>query len=98
MPEQRRQSLDYAGLLRASKRLDPASTSRKVRVALLSDAATQQLAPLLRALFHQQGVDAAIYEGAFDAIEMEVLDSNSGLFDFKPDVVAILNSVQALRA
>ena len=98
MPEQQHQTLDYGGLLRASKHLDPSATSQKIRIAILSDAATQQFVPLLRALFHQQGVDAAVYEGAFDAIQMEALDSSSGLFRFEPDIVVLLNSVQALRA
>src|ERR1039457_673392 len=80
MPEQQHQTLDYRGLLRASKHLDPSATSQKIRIAILSDAATQQFVPLLRALFHQQGVDAAVYEGAFDAIQMEALDSSSGAF------------------
>src|ERR1700674_2236119 len=98
MPEPPHQALDYEGLLRASKRLDPLATSQKIRIALLSDAATQQFVPLLRALFHQQGVNAAIYEGAFDAIQLEVLDPRSGVYRFEPDIVVLLNSVQALRA
>jgi len=65
---------------------------------LLSDAATQRLVPILRTLFARQGVDAEIYEGPFDAIELEVYDRNSGLYKFQPQVVMVLNCVQALRA
>jgi hypothetical protein len=90
--------LDYATLLRVSRRLDPSKTSQKIRIALLSDAATQQFVPVLRALFHRQGVDAVVYEGAFDAIRLETLDPDSGLYRFHPDAVVLLNSVQALRA
>src|SRR4029077_12767583 len=88
--------LDYTSLLRAAKRLD--SSGAKIRIALLSDAATQQFVPLLRVLFHRQGFDAEIYEGAFDAIRLETLNPDSGLYRFQPDVVILLNSVQALRA
>ncbi len=89
--------MDYASLVRAARRLDPAKTSQKVRIALLSDAATQQLVPLLRVLFHRNGIDAAIYEGPFDGIQLEVFDGNSGLYRFHPDIVVLLNSIQALR-
>src|SRR5271169_443419 len=97
MSDPRLLPLDYAALLRASKGLDPSKTSQKIRIALLSDAATQQFVPLLRALFHRQGVDAEVYEGAFDAIRLEALDLDSGLYRFQPDVVVLLNSIQALR-
>ena len=90
--------LEYAALVRMSRRLDLSKTTQNVRIALLSDAATQQFVPLLRVLFHRQGVDAVIYEGAFDAIRLETLDPDSALYRFQPDVVVLLNSVQALRA
>jgi len=90
--------LDYAALLESSRQLDPAKTSRKVKVALLADAATQRLVPLLRALFHSQGVDAEIYEGRFDAIEIDVSNPRLGLYQFQPDAMVILNAVQALRS
>jgi len=98
MSDPRLRPLDYATLLRVGRRLDPSRTSQKIRIALLSDAATQQFVPLLRALFHRQGVDAAVYEGAFDAIRLETLDPDSALYHFRPDAVVLLNSVQALRA
>lgn len=90
--------LDYAALLESNRHLDPAKTSRKVKVALLADAATQRLVPLLRAWFHAQSVDAEIYEGRFDAIEMEVSDPGQGLYPFQPEAIVILNAVQALRS
>src|SRR5437764_5844251 len=90
--------LVYAHLVRAARRLDPAQTTSRIRIALLSDAATQQMVPLLRTLLHRQGVHAEIYEGAFDAIPMETLSPGSGLYEFAPEVVVVLNSVQALRA
>ncbi|MBO0800161.1 MAG: HAD family hydrolase, partial [Blastocatellia bacterium] len=89
--------MDYAALLRASKRLDISATSQRIRLALLSDAATQQLVPLLRVLLHRHGISAEIYEAPFDAIQLETVDSGSGLYRFQPDAVVILNSTQALR-
>ena len=91
-------SLDYGVLLAESRRLDPGAATEKVRVALLSDAATQRLAPILKALFARRGVDAEIYEGSFDGIELEVYDRDSRLYHFQPQFVVLLNCVQALRA
>jgi FkbH-like protein len=93
-----REELDYPSLVQASRKLDPATTTQKIRLAVLSDAATQRIVPLLRVLLHRHGIDAEIYEGPFDAIELEVYDAHSGLYRFQPDVIAILNAVQALRA
>ena len=91
------EDLDYGALLRASRQLDPAGTTQKIRVALLADAATQRLVPLLQALFHRSGVAAEIYEAPFDAMELETCDAHSGLYRFHPDAIVVLNCVQALR-
>src|SRR5882762_10915637 len=92
-------NLGYAALLAESRRLDSAAPAKnKIKLALLSDAPTQRFVPILRTLFARQGVDAEIYEGPFDAIELEVYDRNSGLYQFQPQVVVLLNCVQALRA
>jgi len=85
-------------LLQVSRSLDLADTTQKLKLALLSDAATQRFVPLLRALFHRHRVHAEIYEAPFDGIELEVYDAKSGLYQFAPDVVVILNAIQALRA
>jgi FkbH-like protein len=89
--------LDYRRLVRASKILDPAVLSQRVRIAILSDAASQQFVPLLRTLFYENGVIADVYEGAFDAFELEAYNPASGLYAFSPDVVILANCTQALR-
>jgi FkbH-like protein len=83
--------------VRAAKTLDTASLKHQIRIAILSDAASQQFVPLLRTLFHENGIGATIYEGAFDALEIEAFDSNSGLYTFRPDIVVLANCSQALR-
>ena len=64
--------LDYRHLLAASRKLSDASEKPALRLALLSDAATQQLIPVLRVVLDRSGYSAKIYEGPFDAIELEV--------------------------
>ena len=89
--------LDYSELL-MSDLPEPATLSRVLRVGLLSDAATQQFVPVLNTLFARAGIMAQIFEGAFDAIEIEAYNPESGLYRFHPEIIVILNSVQALRS
>lgn len=89
--------LDYTAILKESRALDLSPCTRTVRVAVLSDATVAQLVPLLKVLFAHHGVRAEIYLGEYDAIELEVFNEHSGLYAFRPDVIAILNTTNALR-
>src|SRR5271154_7195913 len=91
-------NLDYFELIRQSKTIDPSACSESLRVAVLGDAATQQMVTLLRVLFAERGIRLDAYEGPFDAIELQVYDPSSALYQFAPDVIVILCSVQALKA
>ena len=88
---------EYSELSRAGRNADLQGLP-KLRVALLSDAATQLLVPLLHELFRRGGFAADIYEAPFAAIELEVFNPSSDFYAFQPDVVVLLNSTQALRA
>jgi FkbH-like protein len=89
--------LDYFSLLTEAKRADLDRGLPEIRIALLSDAATQQLVPLLRALLGRAGFNLVEYEGPFSGIETEVYDAGSALYRFKPDFIFLLDSTQALR-
>jgi FkbH-like protein len=97
MIAQRTVSLDYSRLVRESRKLSSNGASPEVRIALLSDAASQQFVPLLKTLFHENGLHAEFYEGAFDALELEALNPASGLYTFSPGVIVLANCTQALR-
>jgi len=90
-------NLDYSRLVQKSRNLAPSTSVPNFRLAIVSDAASQQFVPLLRTLFHENGVNVEIYEGAFDAIELEVLNPSSGLYAFRPDAIVLANCTQALR-
>jgi FkbH-like protein len=89
--------LDYRHLLAASRKLSDASEKPALRLALLSDAATQQLVPVLRVVLDRSGYSAKIYEGPFDAIELEAYNPSSQLYSFNADSVLILRATQALH-
>jgi len=80
------------------KRVDFSKSRETLRLALVGDAATQQLASILTVLFAEQDVRLEVWEGPFDAIELQVYDPNSELYRFAPDVIAIMNVTQALRS
>lgn len=90
-------TLEYSALTREARKADLEGLPT-IRLALLSDAATQLLVPLLRELFRRGGLAAEIYEAPFAAIELEAFNPSSDLYSFQPDVVVLLNSTQALRA
>ena len=92
-----RSELDYAQLVKKAKSLRPGNGYR-LKMALLADVSTQHLAPLLKALFAGNGVDLDLYEGGFDAIELEAYNAESGLYRFQPQMVVILQSVMKLKA
>lgn len=89
--------LDYFKLLKQSRKLDVSSMRKTVRVAVLSDASTQHLTPILKVLFARAGFAAEIHEGEFDTTETEILDAASSLYASKPDAVVLLPSGNALR-
>jgi FkbH-like protein len=90
--------LDYQRLVKAGRRLNLGESAAAVKLAILADCATQKLAILLKALLGEAGLRAEIYEGAFDAIELETCAPESGLYRFGPDAVIVLNSAQAFRS
>jgi FkbH-like protein len=90
-------NLDYFELIREAKAVPKSDSGPALKVALLSDAATQQFVPLLRAIFHRHNIAVRMYEGPFDGIELDVYNPSSALYDFQPDIVVVLNATQSLR-
>jgi len=90
------QRLDYSALLRESRSLDDSHCTQTVRVAVLSDSAPQLLTPLFKTLLSLNAVRAEVYE-VYGSAELEVLDPQSGLYAFAPDVVVIANATFGLR-
>src|SRR5689334_14107069 len=89
--------LDYFELLAEDKATKPIEGFSRLKLAILADCAVQHFIPICRALFRRYAITVEIHEGAFDAIELEVHNPVSALYEFEPDVIVILNSVQSLR-
>jgi FkbH-like protein len=89
--------LSYRRLATKGRLLPKESAWPLRRIAILSDAAVQQFVPVLRALFYENEVNVEIFEGNFDAIELEVFDKDSKLYRFQPDTILLAVCTQALR-
>ncbi|SKB56520.1 HAD-superfamily phosphatase, subfamily IIIC/FkbH-like domain-containing protein [Lachnospiraceae bacterium] len=84
-------------LLRAANRLqkDPAQYSTapakapKVRIAVLGSHSIQHFVKVFNLFLDRAGIKAEIYEGEYGGINMDVLDENSPLYQFKPEFVLI---------
>ena len=91
-------SLDYFELIKRSKNRDASACKESLRLAIIADSATQQLAALLGVLFQEHDIRLEVFEGPFDAVELQVHNRNSDLYKFCPDIILILNVTQALRS
>ncbi len=61
-----------------------------MKLAVLGSFSIQHLTKLLRLFLDNEGINADIYEGEYDGINMDVLDSSSPLFEFAPRFVVLL--------
>lgn len=95
-----RDRCDYADMERALKvfkRLKAKTpftdlTTRRVRVAILGTFTTRLIAPLLELAAFRDGVDLSLYEADYGVLHQEILDRESGLRAFRPDVVILATS------
>ncbi len=58
-------------------------------MALLSSSTTALAAPLLELACFRDGIDATLYEAPFDSYRQQILDPQSELYRFGPEVVLI---------
>ena len=91
-------SLDYFALAKEAKALNVSGAAKVIRIALLADCATQHLADIMRAIAARNNVQAEVYEGNYDGVDLEILDEHSALYAFQPQYVVILLSSEKLKA
>ena len=90
-------NLNYLSLTKEAKTIDLQGL-KTIRLAVLADFATQQLETLLTVLAARSGIALDFYKSGYDSIAFEILNEDSGLYRFKPQVVAILPAMQHLKA
>ncbi len=65
-------------------------STEKLKLAVLGSYSIQHLVKLLRLFLDRELINAEIYEGEYDGINMDVLDPASPLYSFDPRFVVIL--------
>src|SRR5437763_733452 len=68
------------------------SRFRTVKVAILSDNASQLLHQALKAYGYEAKVNFEIYEADYNQIDLQIFDNSSGLYTFQPDFIFINKS------
>lgn len=69
---------------------------KKIKIALLGDTATQFLAQAIKGSGIDFNIEIDLWEADFNQIERQVFDSNSELYEFKPEFVIIFQSSHKL--
>ena len=64
--------------------------AREVRIAVLSTSTTSLMIPVLKALSLRDRIRAEFYQGLYGAIDQEILDPQSGLGKFRPEIVFLI--------
>lgn len=80
-----------------SETSNAADSQPNSRVAILADHATQNLTSVLRGVANNYGFHMELYEADYGTAALEVFDTNSRLYSFKPDVVIYSICVQKYR-
>jgi FkbH-like protein len=76
-------------LLKQASKAGSIPSKRTCRIALVSSFNIDLLIPILRAQCFGEGIDAAIYSGAYNQVVQEIESSDSRLAAFQPDVVVL---------
>ena len=63
---------------------------RKARVAVLGTSTTSLVIPMLKALCLRDRIHASFYQGLYGAVQQEILDPDSGLAKYRPDLVFLV--------
>ncbi|MDW3194045.1 MAG: HAD-IIIC family phosphatase [Cytophagales bacterium] len=85
---------DFKGLRKLSKK--PSDGLPIKKLAILSDSSTQFLRQAIKGHGFEKDLNLEIYEGAFNQMELELLDDRSDLYAFKPDFIFLFFSAEKL--
>ncbi|MBC7475530.1 MAG: HAD-IIIC family phosphatase [Candidatus Sericytochromatia bacterium] len=72
------------------------SKLKKIKLAILGDCSTQLISQALRGYGYEYGISLEIFDADFDQIKIQVFDTNSDLYNFKPDFIVLIFSSEKL--
>ncbi len=60
---------------------------QRLKLAIIGTSTTDHLLPVIRLFLAREGFDAELYNAEYDTLDQTILNPNSGLYEFQPDVV-----------
>ena len=72
------------------------SDFKKLKLGILGDSSTQFLNIAIKGLAYDYNLNLDIWEADYDQIPLQVLDTNSDLYSFNPDIILIFTSSHKL--
>lgn len=91
--------LEYTELLKWARRIEKQALGTelpKLKIAVLGSSNTQFFTKILQVSLLVKEIQAEIYEGEYDSIRFEILNTNSELYAFKPEFLILLPSLRDL--
>jgi len=81
---------NLAYFLNEAKTIKPREIGKKLRVAFLASSTINGFEETMRVKCFQKGIDCITYVGDYNQYNQEVLNQNSGLYQFKPDITFLI--------
>lgn len=94
--------MEVTDIIKASRRLAKKirledKMKYDIKVAVIGTTSIQYFVMVLRYLLDVEGIKADIYEGEYDGIAMDVMDSESALYKFAPEILIILSDYREIK-
>jgi predicted enzyme involved in methoxymalonyl-ACP biosynthesis len=70
---------------------------KAIKLALMGDSATQHLSQAIKGYGYEVRLNLQVFESNYDQIDRQISHTASDLYDFKPDFVVLIHSVQKLK-
>ena len=67
------------------------------KIAVLSSYTTHHFISIMKLFLYKEGISPLFYEGEYDGIAMGLLDPNSKIFTFKPEILIILTDQKDIK-
>jgi len=81
---------NLAYFLNEAKTIKPRELGKKLRVAFLASSTINGFEETMRVKCYQKGIDCVTYVADYNQYNQEILNENSGLYQFKPDITFLI--------
>jgi len=87
-------SLSY--YMTESQKIRQTNSEKKIKIALLSSFTLNGLSEVLKVKCNKKNIDCQIYVGGYNQFSQEILDKNSELYRFNPDVTFLFIDLRSI--